>query len=449
MDYQERDLMKNGVLTCMCAILALAGVAGSLVAQEKVDPTVETRLLEILKKRGVIDDKEYDDLMDLAEEIRQQEDLEGRLETQVDDLVARLSDEQPKTGYRIGRGFNWTSADGNFKLTIGGRLQVRFTYHAVDNDPDTNDEDEPDFDVARARVWLRGHAFGKDLKYKFQFDIAGDEADTSVGSSSNRLTELKDAYIEWAKYKAFIVRAGQFKVPYSRQQLTSSGAQQFVDRSGVDRDFARGRNPGLMVFGKAGGEKQDMFEYYAGAFDGEGENKDNNDEGLLWVGRVAVNPLGAVKYSQSDIEGTEDFIFAVGFNAFLHQDDNHVNAGDDWAMGGDIAAFWKGFFATFELHYLERENPGGADLDALGWFGQIGYFVVPEVFEIAFRATEVDFDNSTGRTARREFLVAAGYFMHGHNLKIQADFGWVEDHFATTSDNVDELRLRFQFQIIF
>ena len=210
----------------LAIVLAAVLILPAAPAQTYDEQSVEGRLLEILRQKGVIDDAEFDELRKLETELRDEVNLEAQLEDEISEMVARIGADQPTTGYKIGKGFSWQTADEKFKLTIGGRLQVRFTYHFYEDNPRTDDEDEPDFDVARARIWLTGHAF-EHFKYKFQFDIAGDEADTSVMgtrySSSNRLTELKDAYVDFVKWNPFNIRGGQFKAPYSRQQLTSSG----------------------------------------------------------------------------------------------------------------------------------------------------------------------------------------------------------------------------------
>lgn len=422
--------------------------------------TVEGRLLKILKEKGVIDGSEYKDLKELEAQMRREDDLAAQIDTRIEEMVTSVQETAPTTSYQVGKGFTWQTADKRFKLSVGGRLQVRFTADFFDNGANsTNDEDELDFDVPRARVWLQGNVFETYLKYKFQFDIAGDEADTKVSfpngssptfSSTNRLTEMKDGYFDFTKWKYFSLRGGQFKVPYSRHQLTSSGKQEFVDRGITDKVFAPGRNVGLMVHGKAGGEASDLFEYYFGAFDGEGENKTNNDEGLMFAGRLAVNPLGGVKYTESDTGHSDDFVLAVAVNGWIHEDDNHTGAGDDWSIGADIAAFYKGFFAMFEIHYRENDVSGGSDVEIIGWIAQLGYFIVPHEFEIAIRASNIDWDNNgSGDSARREYLIVLGYFWHAHNMKIQLDFGRIEDHEGDHDDNVDEWRLRIQFQIIF
>lgn len=445
---------RKPIVSVLPAVLLLMAAAPRAAAQEDRPATVEGRLLEILRERGVIDEGEFEELRRLEAGMRTEAAVEEALERRLDAMVARIADEPPTTGYRPGRGFHWTTADGRFRLTLGGRLQVRLTYDAWQENAGAGNEDEADFDVPRARVWLRGHAFRPWWKYKFQFDIAGDDAAGADSggmsfSSDNELTELKDAYLEFARHAALMVRAGQFKVPYSRQQLTSSGTQQFVDRAVTDKVFAPGRSTGVMIFGGLGGEDHDLFEYYAGVFDGEGENETNDDEGLMWAGRVALNPLGPVSYTESDLQDHEEIRLALGVNAWLHQDDNHAGMDDDWSVGADAAAFWRGFFALLELHLRRNGVESGPDEEALGWLAQLGYMVIPGTLEVGLRAAEVDWDDATGETARRETLLVLGWFVENHKLKIQVDFGRVDLHFLDPVDNREDWRLRVQIQIIF
>ena len=55
-----------------------------------------------------------------------------------------------------------------------------------------------------------------------------------------------------ARRRAFRVKFGQFKAPFGRQQLTSSGAQQFVDRASPDGRYNPARETGLALWGTLG-----------------------------------------------------------------------------------------------------------------------------------------------------------------------------------------------------
>ena len=65
----------------------------------------------------------------------------------------------------------------------------------------------------------------------------------------------------------FRVVFGQFKVPFGRQEMTSSGNQQFVDRSLVSDEYERGRDIGVSVQGAVWNNK---IEYRVGMFNGNG-----------------------------------------------------------------------------------------------------------------------------------------------------------------------------------
>ncbi|MAB90209.1 MAG: hypothetical protein CMJ90_12220 [Planctomycetes bacterium] len=439
--------------TFACALFVFSA---GLAAQ--TPQTVEGRLLEMLRENGLISATQFEELSGIAAEMRLEQDVVERVAAQVDEMISHLQDEPPVTRYRRSRGWTWESPNGKFRMSLGGRLQVRFTNDFWDKNAETDDENEPDFDVPRARVIMRGNAFSKDIKYKLQFDIAGDEADTEVQpllgdpvlyKSDNELSELKDAYFQYERWDWMKIRWGQFKVPYSRHFLTSSGELQFVDRSETDKVFTPGRDVGVMISGKAGGADDELFEYYLAAFDGDGENRTNDDHGLLYALRLAVNPLGGVAYTETDVKHSDDFRFALGVNGWLHQDDNHADEGDDWSVGGDLAAFWNGFSLLVEFHYSEMDDVPRDD-EALGWLAQLGYFVVPETFEIALRAASIDWEhNGNGNSARREYLVVLGYFWRDHDLKAQMDFGRIEDHEGDPDDNRDEWRLRLQLQVIF
>ena len=151
--------------------MALAVLCVVVPAQE----TVEGRLLKILKDKGVIDKAEYEDLKELEAQLRRADNVAALIDTRIEEMISGVQDAAPSTGYQVGKGFAWQTADKRFKLNVGGRLQVRFTTDFFDDD-----ENEPDFDVRRARVWLDGNVFETYMKYRFQFDISGDEADTET-----------------------------------------------------------------------------------------------------------------------------------------------------------------------------------------------------------------------------------------------------------------------------
>lgn len=153
------------------------------------------------------------------------------------------------------------SADGDFTMQFGGRVQFDWRSYTGTATPPSS------FVLRRARLEAQGQLF-KHYEYKVQADFA------DIGAS------LRDGYLNINYKKGFQVRFGQFKAPFSQEELQSSKYIDFVERSSVN-NLAPGRSPGLMFHGDLAGG---TFQYYAGAFNGLGELRNNTSstpEGYL------------------------------------------------------------------------------------------------------------------------------------------------------------------------
>ena len=96
---------------------------------------------------------------------------------------------------------------------------------------------------------------------------------------------------------------GQYKVPYSRQRVVSSGNLQFVDRSIANGEFTLDRDVGLDIraknlFGV------DKLRYYAGVYMGEGHSSyAEGDFGMMHLARMEFLPFGMFKdYSEASLK---------------------------------------------------------------------------------------------------------------------------------------------------
>ena len=125
------------------------------------------------------------------------------------------------------------------------------------------------FRIRRAKTKFEGWMYKPELEFEVQLNWPD-----ANGSPVARFME--DANIDWdiSKKKTFRVRFGQFKAPYGRQQLTSSGAQQFVDRADTDARYNPGRETGIALWGTLGGNKLD---WRVMASNGNGRSQDAND----------------------------------------------------------------------------------------------------------------------------------------------------------------------------
>ena len=134
-------------------------------------------------------------------------------------------------------GLRFDSNDGSVKLKIGGRIQHDFAYFVEDSSIErrlgTDFDDGTEF--RRARIYFSG-LLDDYLEFKTQYDFAGGDAD------------FKDVYMGM-KNVAYVgnVRIGQFKEPFSLEELTSSNYITFMERSLVNT-FAPSRNTGVMFY---------------------------------------------------------------------------------------------------------------------------------------------------------------------------------------------------------
>ncbi len=407
--------------------------------------------------------------------------------------------------YKVGAGFLWESAENDragygdsshkpkFSLAVGNRLQVRYTF-ADRNEPGGSDSSA--FRVRRFKFFLNGNAFYPWLRYKLQVDWVGDQ-----GTAGNR-PDLDDALVDVVYFPFLSIQAGQFKVPFNRQELNSSGALQFVDRAITNARFTLGRDQGVMVHGTLGAHERPWLEYAAGVFNGNGKNrleKDNADH--MGAARLHWTPLGPMKYNESDLEGSPTPRLGLGgayaFNVLhgtttaqapktaLLPDPSDPTRTIPVQVGtvstvtrqdaeyhratADAHVQWQGASALAEYFFESRDDKtpqvtvtetifgqlpstmtsSGAKRGVAHTHGmnfQVGYFLLPRRVEVAARYAWV---NPAGLQNRQDELRGAvSYFALGHALKVQADVGQVAVQRPAAADRRD-LEFRTQLQVIF
>lgn len=353
--------------------------------------------------------------------------------------------------------FGWKDGKTTFEsdkasLSISNRMQIRYS-HLVPADVPL-DESGGSFRIRRARTKLDGWIYNRNLTYELDVDWA---------DSNNMLQELYANYDLSKGKKLFQLKAGQFKVPFGRQQITSSGRQQFVDRSLVETRYALGRDIGLQAWGEIPAAK---IEWRAGMFNGNGRTRQVNDnDKFQWDVRVMWQPLGDVGYSESDFETVGNRpLLAIGVN---YESNNRQGGAsplnfDKEALGGDIAFKWRGlsFVTEYFREVIEPRGsppaPNTADFESAGWYAQAGYFIYKRHVELAARYGAIDPRDNTlsssgllTSTVANDHLnergVAVNWFLNKHFLKLQADYRQVEDEERDLT--IEESRL--QLQVLF
>jgi phosphate-selective porin OprO/OprP len=243
-------------------------------AEKKDDKAVLDEVLDILKEKGQLTEEKYQELKTRAKK-------EG--------------------AERILAGFkDWTpyikSADGQHKIELHGR--VNFDVRAYENDARALDSKRSNQDPNRSdlltRMLVRRARLGVDATFFKYLDMKLEGEFSEVGSASNADSkfQLTDGYAELNYWPEFRVRGGQFKVPFSFEELTSSRVIDFVERSVVN-NLVPARDVGAMFHGSL---FDGTLEYAAGIFNGNGQNNAETNDSKEYAGRLLVRP-----FKQTDI----------------------------------------------------------------------------------------------------------------------------------------------------
>jgi hypothetical protein len=349
----------------------------------------------------------------------------------------------------------------NAYLEISNRVQVRYTHEFPDDAvqlPGTSEagDSKGSFRIRRAKFKLEGWIWKPELTYETQMNWP-------AVTGPNPGAFLEDAVIDWdvSRTSVFRVRAGQFKAPFGRQELTSSGNQSFVDRSLVSNEFARGRDTGVALWGVLG---DNQFEYRFGVFNGNGLTRTTNDNPALQVNaRLMWQPnksqslkqrawVSGPLYSEGDFESTTTPIYALAVN---YQRDSFRNTNTNNNLESDVVGVdgvfkFKGFFGTGEYFWRTRQPVTGPDFRSDGWYAQASQMLDRRrTWEAAFRYGWREISDLVDADGIQEIRGGINYYYRRHNLKLQADFGRVEIEQGPGRADVGTLELRIQTQFIF
>lgn len=329
-----------------------------------------------------------------------------------------------------------------FEMKLSNRIQLRFTSEDLDTGSATSAPERDSFRIRRAKTKFEGWVYTKDLTYDLQVNWP---------DTANPIEDVMVNYDFTKGKKSFMLKAGQFKVPFGRQVMTSSGSQQFVDVSNVATTFARGRDIGIQLWGTP---NEGKLDWRVGIFNGNGRTTTRNDNDDMQLNaRLQWAPFGDTKYAESDFDSTDKLLFSVAADyeanlrevaaagsAVAHQNDQTI-------LGYEAVVKYKGF--SFYAQKYERENDrtkGLSDFDDEGFLIQAGYFITKQQFEVAVRFSEYDPNKGRDNDVRSENGIALNYFFNKHPHKLQLDYRLLEDEARVNSDDKE---IRIQYQLIF
>ena len=355
-------------------IAALFGGASAPAAAEVLDS-----LLERLRAKGVISQPEYDQLRG---EMRAEQDKQKK--TAADTGTVKFRD-----------GLSLESADGRHAISVSGRIHA--DYRSFSNDSGTaaaaNAGSADTFDVRRAYLGLSGR-FYRDWSFAVNADFA-------QGGSA-----LDVAWLNYGGFRPAQIMVGQFKMPFSLEELTSSRFIDFQERTFANA-LVPGKERGIMVHGAP------LTGLYYGLALSNGQGKNANEPNAAVddkdvIGRLAVNvaqmignkdavlhlgggltrgklPMAAAPSGRTEGRGLTFFTPA----AFTGTGAAGVQEMDRERSGAEMALAWNQFKVQGEsvkVNFTGTSNGGvGYDRDIVSSYLSFNWLITGEKYADAYR----------------------------------------------------------------
>jgi phosphate-selective porin OprO/OprP len=253
------------------------------------------------------------------------------------------------------------------------------------------EQDKKGFRIRQARVQLKGDIL-KNIDYKLQIDATQSPIllDAKIGVNLSPYANLS---------------FGQFKVPFSIENLISGSELDTINRSNTvnnlcpARDIGtQGRDIGFTISGK-----YSILEYTLGVFNGAGKNKKDTNDQLDVAGRLVLTPFRSFSIGLSHYKGR------YNPEAGLPILENNRTGVDILLLPGRFSL--KGEYIFVSDDQIER----------YGWYLQGGYYLIPKTLEAIVKHDYFD----GNRTVREDQIVVTtlgiNYFF-SRKTKIQVNY---------------------------
>jgi phosphate-selective porin len=311
-------------------------------------------------------------------------------------LALPVAAQQPGDGQKGQSGVRWDDGSIRFgdALRIDPKVRVQGDVLLWKDEGPIEDR----FSWGSRRIGIDGELYDR---VQFQVERAFQDDDDDD-------TAWRDVFVDVRINRAFQVRGGRFKLPFSLERNTSRDDLDFIQRATAVRALSPARDTGVMVHGRVANR---VVEYEAGVFQ-HADGFDLTDDPNSWsglgatlAGRVTVSPI-----RDNDDGPTRDFHVGIalvrntmpeGLNGVVGRlFDNerfsermHVN-GQRTRLGAE--ALWRGRRVTVKGELLQltderlQQSVSGGDLSDLVLRGAYVTGIVRVLGEPGRRGQAVD-----------------------------------------------------------
>jgi len=280
------------------------------------------------------------------------------------------------------------------------------------------------FDTRRARLDFKG-AISDHWDYELYVEFGGTPA-------------LVDGYTTYKFADYLRISAGQFKIPFSVESLTSDSQLELIDRSQVEESLnarakdvlgnQNGRDIGAQIAGsffKLNGNY--LFDYTFGVFNGNGVNRADNNQDKDVSGRFTVHPIPNLSLSYDFYHG-RDIFGTITTNQLRNR---------------------QGFDARYVYNRLsltaEYDKGTDAAIKRDGWYAQAGYFILPKKLQLVGKYDTYD-PNKIIATDRSTWYIGGVNYFFNPWTKLYVNYTYKTEE---TAIQVRNNLLAAEIQVIF
>ena len=226
-------------------------------------------------------------------------------------LISKGHESKKKAEGTVGfkDGFKFTSGDGKSNFSINGRVQLDYRNYNMGNYGTANDKISDTFDVRRAYLGAKG-TFRKYYDWEVTADFAslsGSDSTDSTANASKTMSHLDVAYFNVNYFdKKAMLQFGQFKMPMSLEERTSSRFIDFQERSFVNNtQLTSGKERGIMLWGTP----ITGVNYALAMSSGQGKNNNEYNQA-----RDSVDYIAHIDTNIAEIMGNKEAIAHFGLS---------------------------------------------------------------------------------------------------------------------------------------
>ena len=310
---------------------------------------------------------------------------------------------------------------------FGGYVIGKYGYSSKEN------ADENGFECRLVRMYVSGTIL-RDFKYRVQMELKN--------------PAMRDYTLEWVRWKELQVKVGQFKRcftydnpshPWDLGLGNYSQMGQYMtalimeDPSGEPGQ--NGRDLGFQLQGDilpVGKDQHRLFRYQAAVYNGNGQNKKDNNKQKDWIGNIQVQPIKDLYIGLFGWTGT--YTGANGISARRNRWAlGTIYEHDDWSFRAEYAHHSGHNVNDFDTETQTWRD--GSACRADGWYLALG---VPITSWLRVYGTYDAYrKDATFSSMKSIYGICPNFELH-KNLKFQVQYNYINDR-TSADHNYHEL----------